>query len=203
MKHFPYQLRKKIETLSNCRRGNCKAKITKLQTFLKDKTLNARILLLQSKLDNISKTFFRKESLKIEYYEALEEEKLPNLELTFDQMEEDLESIKVGLQTLLLKQDDIYKNVSTCNTALSNNNNSKSSFVKLPDVSLPEFHGIIENWTDFKKQFDSLITNNSVFNDTQKLFYLLSALKDEARTIETSEDTLLFPIPRKAYTKSI
>ncbi|GFY66412.1 integrase catalytic domain-containing protein [Trichonephila inaurata madagascariensis] len=105
-------------------------------------------------------------------------------------MEENLESIKVGLQTLLLKHDDISKNVSICDTALSNNDNSKSSFVKLPDVSLPEFHGVIENWTDFKKQFDSLITNNSVLNDTQKLFYLRSALKGEARTIEISEDTL-------------
>ncbi|GFS39019.1 integrase catalytic domain-containing protein [Trichonephila inaurata madagascariensis] len=73
------------------------------------------------------------ESLKIEYYEILEEEKLPKLELTFDQMEEDLESIRVGLQTLLLKPDDISKNVSICDTALSNNDNSKSSFVKLPD----------------------------------------------------------------------
>ncbi|GFY42458.1 uncharacterized protein TNIN_178301 [Trichonephila inaurata madagascariensis] len=73
------------------------------------------------------------ESLKIEYYEILEEEKLPKLELTFDQMEEDLESIKVGLQTLLLKHDDISKNLSICDTALSNNDNSKSSFVKLPD----------------------------------------------------------------------
>ncbi|GFY40000.1 uncharacterized protein TNIN_98961 [Trichonephila inaurata madagascariensis] len=65
------------------------------------------------------------ESLKIEYYEILEE-KLPKLELTFDQMEEDLESIKVGLQTLLLKHDDISKNESICNTALSNNDNSKN-----------------------------------------------------------------------------
>ncbi|GFY65714.1 integrase catalytic domain-containing protein [Trichonephila inaurata madagascariensis] len=86
------------------------------------------------------------ESLKIEYYEILEEEKLLKSELTFDQMEEDLESIKVGLQTLLLNYDDISKNESICNTALSNNDNSKSSFVKLPDVSLPEFHGVIENW---------------------------------------------------------
>ncbi|GFY48821.1 uncharacterized protein TNIN_179931 [Trichonephila inaurata madagascariensis] len=73
------------------------------------------------------------ESLKIEYYEILEGEKLPKLELTFDQTE-DLESIKVGLQTFLLKHDDISKNVSICDTALSNNDNSKSSFVKLPDV---------------------------------------------------------------------
>ncbi|GFT86969.1 uncharacterized protein TNCV_143481 [Trichonephila clavipes] len=66
------------------------------------------------------------ESLKTEYYEILEEEKLPNLEMTFDQMEEDLESIKVDLQTLLLKHDVISKNESICNTALSNNDYSKS-----------------------------------------------------------------------------
>ncbi|GFY63122.1 integrase catalytic domain-containing protein [Trichonephila inaurata madagascariensis] len=108
----------KIETLLNRRRGNCKAKITKLQTFLKDKAPNARRLLIQSKLDNISEIFSNMESLKIEYYEILEE-KLPQLELTFDQMEEDLESIKVGLQTLLLKHDDTSKKVSICDTALT------------------------------------------------------------------------------------
>ncbi|GFQ94041.1 uncharacterized protein TNCT_35641 [Trichonephila clavata] len=129
------------------------------------------------------------EALKIEYYEVVEDEELPNLELILEEMEDDLEEIKVGLQTLLLKHDDISKNVSICNTALSNNGNSKSSFIKLTDVSLPEFHGVIENWSDFKRQFDSLITNNSVLNDTQKLFSLRSALKGEARTIETSEDT--------------
>ncbi|GFY37095.1 integrase catalytic domain-containing protein [Trichonephila inaurata madagascariensis] len=53
-----------------------------------------------------------------------EEEKLPQSELTFDQMEEDLESIKVGLQTLLLKHDDISKNLSICDTALKNTQNS-------------------------------------------------------------------------------
>ncbi|GFY69600.1 integrase catalytic domain-containing protein [Trichonephila inaurata madagascariensis] len=93
------------------------------------------------------------ESLKIEYYEILEEEKLPKLELTFDQME-DLESIKVGLKTLLLKHDDISKNVSICDTALSNNDNSKSSFVKLPDVSQPEFHESQNNSTKLRVVFD-------------------------------------------------
>ncbi|GFQ69876.1 integrase catalytic domain-containing protein [Trichonephila clavata] len=129
------------------------------------------------------------EALKIEYYEVVADEQLPNLELILEEMEDDLEEIKVALQTLLLKHDDISKNVSICYTALSNNDNLKSSFIKLPDVSLPEFHGVIENWSDFKRQFDSLITNNSVLNDIQKLFYLRSALKGEARTIETSEDT--------------
>ncbi|GFY42358.1 uncharacterized protein TNIN_420261 [Trichonephila inaurata madagascariensis] len=102
------------------------------------------------------------ESLKIEYYEILEEEKLPKLELTFDQMEEDLESIKVGLQTLLLKHDDISKNVSICDTALSNNDNSKSSFVKLPDL---QRIGFVKEFTkkpcehnpDYLDEFESAV----------------------------------------------
>ncbi|GFY41814.1 uncharacterized protein TNIN_22441 [Trichonephila inaurata madagascariensis] len=117
----------KIETLLNRRRGNCKAKIPKLQTFLKDKAPNARRLLIQSKLDNILEIFSNMESLKIEYYEILEEEKLPKLELTFDQMEEDLESIKVGLQTLLLKHDDISKNESICNKYCFKSENIQNS----------------------------------------------------------------------------
>ncbi|GFT82877.1 hypothetical protein TNCV_4434271 [Trichonephila clavipes] len=43
------------------------------------------------------------EALNKEYYEVVEDEQLPNLELTFEEMEENLEGIKVGLQTLLLK----------------------------------------------------------------------------------------------------
>ncbi|PRD28614.1 UNVERIFIED_CONTAM: hypothetical protein NCL1_31828 [Trichonephila clavipes] len=107
----------------------------------KDKTSDAGRLLLQSKLDSVSEMFSRMESLKIEYYEVVEEKQLPNLELTFEEMEENLEEIKVGLQALLLKHDNISKNVSICNIALSNNDNPKSSFIKLPDVTLPEFHG--------------------------------------------------------------
>ncbi|GFS33575.1 integrase catalytic domain-containing protein [Trichonephila inaurata madagascariensis] len=162
----------KIEILLNRRRGNCKAKITKLQTFLKDKAPNARRLLIQSKLDNISEIFSNMESLEIEYYEILEEKKITKKfgKFIFDQMEEDLESIKVGLQTLLLKHDDISKNESICNTALSNNDNSKSSFVKLPDdkaleaesmasgrrldESLPD--DIISLWADCTKAYGTV-----------------------------------------------
>ncbi|GFV78917.1 uncharacterized protein TNCV_4346761 [Trichonephila clavipes] len=141
----------KIETLLNRRRCNSNAKITKMQTFLNDKGPSARRLFIQSKLDNISEIFSSMEALKMGYYEVLEEEKLPYWELIFDEMEENLKAMKVGLQTLLLKHNDISKNVSICNTALCNNDNSKSSFVKLPDVSLPEFNGVTENGTGFKK----------------------------------------------------
>ncbi|GFQ87120.1 uncharacterized protein TNCT_231281 [Trichonephila clavata] len=110
----------KTKTL-NRRRGSYKAKITKLQSFLKDKASNAEQLLLQSKLDKVLEMYSSMEALKIEYYEVVEDEQLPNLELILEEMEDDLEEIKVGLQTLLLKHDDISKNVSIYNTALSNN----------------------------------------------------------------------------------
>ncbi|GFQ69185.1 uncharacterized protein TNCT_116971, partial [Trichonephila clavata] len=113
-------LAEKTKTL-NRRRGSYKAKITKLQSFLKDKASNAEQLLLQSKLDKVSEMYSSMEALKIEYYEVVEDEQLPNLEFILEEMEDDLEEIKVGLQTLLLKHDDISKNVSICNTALSNN----------------------------------------------------------------------------------
>ncbi|GFQ90457.1 DUF1758 domain-containing protein [Trichonephila clavata] len=109
----------KTKTL-NRQRGSYKAKITKLQSFLKDKASNAEQLLLQIKLDKVSEMYSSMEALKIEYYEVVEDEQLPNLELILEEMEDDLEEIKVGLQTLL-KHDDISKNVSICNTALSNN----------------------------------------------------------------------------------
>ncbi|GFR12205.1 uncharacterized protein TNCT_62721 [Trichonephila clavata] len=92
----------KAKTL-NRRRGSYKAKITKLQSFLKDKARECRQLLLQSKLDKVSEMYSSMEALKIEYYEVVEDEQLPNLELILEEMEDDLEEIKVGLQTLLSK----------------------------------------------------------------------------------------------------
>ncbi|GFR07071.1 integrase catalytic domain-containing protein [Trichonephila clavata] len=84
----------KTKTL-NRRRGNYKAKITKLQSFLKDKASNAEQLLLQSKLDKVSEMYSSMEALKIEYYEVVEDEQLPNLELILEEMEDDLEEIKI------------------------------------------------------------------------------------------------------------
>ncbi|GFR16013.1 vesicular glutamate transporter 2.2 [Trichonephila clavata] len=75
----------KTKTL-NRRRGSYKAKITKLQSFLKDKASNAEQLLLQSKLDKVSEMYSSMEALKIEYYEVVEDEQLPNLELILEEM---------------------------------------------------------------------------------------------------------------------
>ncbi|GFR03253.1 DUF1758 domain-containing protein [Trichonephila clavata] len=95
---------KKTKTL-NRRRGSYKAKITKLQSFLKDKASDAEKLLLQSKLDKVSEMYSSMEALKIEYYEVVEDEQLPNLELILEEMEEiklmDLETNELTHQFLI------------------------------------------------------------------------------------------------------
>ncbi|GFY29258.1 hypothetical protein TNCV_4723861 [Trichonephila clavipes] len=104
--------------------------------------------------------------------------------MTFDEMEENRESIKIGLETLLLKHDDISKNVSICNTALSNNDNSKSSFVKLPnDSSYPLDFLIVSSISDFvpstqpnfrTKKFNDFNRSDSSFDEKWRgaeLFY--------------------------------
>ncbi|GFQ92539.1 integrase catalytic domain-containing protein [Trichonephila clavata] len=83
----------KTKTL-NRRLGSYKAKITKLQSFLKDKASDAGKLLLHSKLDKVSEMFSSMEALKIEYYEVVADEQLPNLELILEEMEDNLEEIK-------------------------------------------------------------------------------------------------------------
>ncbi|GBM82212.1 hypothetical protein AVEN_179520-1 [Araneus ventricosus] len=98
-------------------------------------------------------------------------------------MEDDLEYLKVSFQKILF-QLNTADNVQMHKSRIPN-----EVFVKLPDVSLPEFNGNIDNWSNFKAQFNSLITNDSTLNETQKLFYLRSVLKGDAKLVETQECT--------------
>ncbi|XP_035227669.1 uncharacterized protein LOC118199908 [Stegodyphus dumicola] len=121
------------------------------------------------------------ESLQLEYYDVIDDENLSSVDLEFEEMEDRLEEIKVSLQTLLLNSDLVDKSLT------NDIKNPNSISIKLPDLSLPEFDGCIENWSDFKNQFDSLITNNSSLNDIKKLFYLRSALKRDAKAVEIQD----------------
>ncbi|GBM53248.1 hypothetical protein AVEN_128416-1 [Araneus ventricosus] len=60
---------------------------------------------------------------------------------------------------------------------------------KLPEIPLPIFYGKIEEFSNFKNQFVSLISDNKELTNDQKLFYLKAALRGEAKLIETSDDT--------------
>ncbi|XP_076764825.1 uncharacterized protein LOC143431768 [Xylocopa sonorina] len=61
--------------------------------------------------------------------------------------------------------------------------------VKLPKIDLPRFDGRIEHWLNFKAQF-SFIDNQVCLTDTQKFYYLKSALSSEAaETINAVDST--------------
>lgn len=99
----------------------------------------------------------------------------------FESLEEKLEIIKISLQKYLFRLSYNIENKKYMNP--------EDGKVKTPDLSLPEFYGSIEHRNNFKVLFGSLISNNMSLSDTQRLFYLHSALKGVAIFTETSEDT--------------
>lgn len=54
--------------------------------------------------------------------------------------------------------------------------------LKLPDISLPEFNGNIEDWETFKQGFRSLVHNDARLGSIQKFHYLKGALKNSKAT---------------------
>ncbi|XP_071052910.1 uncharacterized protein [Onthophagus taurus] len=55
--------------------------------------------------------------------------------------------------------------------------------IKLPKISLPEFHGWYDKWLMFSDTFKSLTDENDQLNKTQKFYYLRSCLKGEAAQV--------------------
>lgn len=64
--------------------------------------------------------------------------------------------------------------------------------VKLPIITLPEFHGNYDSWLSFRDNFKAIIADNDELSNVQKLFYLKSALKGNTGNVvdslETTED---------------
>ncbi|XP_045477876.1 uncharacterized protein LOC123683021 [Harmonia axyridis] len=62
------------------------------------------------------------------------------------------------------------------------------SSIKLPEISIPNFSGDIEQWPSFFELFNALITDNDNLSDIQRLMYLKSALsKKPLQLIENLE----------------
>lgn len=52
--------------------------------------------------------------------------------------------------------------------------------VKLPQIVLPTFSGEYDEWTTFSDAFMSLVDNNTILSDNNKMHYLRSSLKGDA-----------------------
>lgn len=61
--------------------------------------------------------------------------------------------------------------------------------LRLPRVDLPSFSGSFDEWIPFRNMFLSMIDQNAALPNVQKMQYLLSALKGEARDIVSALET--------------
>jgi Protein of unknown function (DUF1759) len=67
--------------------------------------------------------------------------------------------------------------------------NGPSAPIRLPDIPLPVFNGNVSEWVYFREKFTALIIENKSLTDFQRLHYLKAALRDEAATLQSPNDS--------------
>ncbi|GBO25074.1 hypothetical protein AVEN_43037-1 [Araneus ventricosus] len=183
----------------NRMRGRVKLKLTNIKKFIDscENTITDKtqiVITAQQKLNGVKVLEEELETLFKQYLHIEEDEKSSNksdeemLELL-----EERDEIEVSLKCLLSKY-----NINDV-AMIENKGNHDSDLKlyidhielksKLPEIPLPIFYGKIEEFSNFKNQFVSLISDNKDLTNDQKLFYLKAALRGEAKLIETSDDT--------------
>ncbi|GFX92289.1 DUF1758 domain-containing protein [Trichonephila clavipes] len=101
--------------------------------------------------------------------------------------EEKLNRLKNSIKgTLTRGRPQTFKNSENVNINLNDNGINS---IRLPHTPLPEFYGVITEFSNFQNQFINLISNNEQLNDSQKLYYLRASLKGEANLLESPSDS--------------
>ncbi|GFU24653.1 uncharacterized protein TNCV_4755121 [Trichonephila clavipes] len=126
----------------------------------------------QINLDKIAEDY-----CEIEIFESLE-----IIQLDIEDINQRIETTEVGLKILM------YSLKNSENVNINLNDNGKNS-IRLPQIPLPEFSGVIAEFSNFENQFINLISNNEQLNDSQKLYYLRASLKGEAKLLELPSDS--------------
>ncbi|GFR01503.1 integrase catalytic domain-containing protein [Trichonephila clavata] len=168
-------------TSLNRQRGTYKSKIVRCSNFLNTFPLsndeNADFIKLDNKLSTVKEIIKEINELKESYCDLPEQVDLKDaLEITMD-LEEEAQQLEVNLQ------------ISLCQFKKENDNQITKNNIRLPDLPLPIFSGKFQEFELFKNLFMNVIGNNSSLNDTQKLCYLKSALKNDASLIQNDQDS--------------
>ncbi|GFY03842.1 hypothetical protein TNCV_1196221 [Trichonephila clavipes] len=139
-------------------RGASKAKVTRLEQFETPSCLELRLQLndvsaLKNKIESLGKDYYIL-PLHVNLTEAdqefeLLEDRLYKTEVRFRLLPSELDNTKVSMSEVIRKE----------NNVLSGNESRQAS-IKLPEITLPQFSGLYEEWSPFKDQFDNLISNN-------------------------------------------
>ncbi|GFS68277.1 integrase catalytic domain-containing protein [Trichonephila clavipes] len=169
-------------TVFNRRKAHLLGQITRIRNSLENVESPLNQVEKRAKLASLSEVKAKIDKLRTESYGVLSDEELMDFEASLDTMEVDADNLEVSLNTLLESS-----NVNT--SELSVKNDFANYNVKLPSINLPEFSGQYIDWLQFKSQFVSLIHDNTCLSDSQKLYYLQSALKGHAKQLQTVNDS--------------
>ncbi|GFV52374.1 DUF1758 domain-containing protein [Trichonephila clavipes] len=169
-------------TVFNRRKAHLLGQITRIRNSLENEDSPLNQVEIRTKLASLSEVKAKIDKLRTESYRVLSDEELMDFEASLDTMEGDADNLEVSLNTLLESS-----NVNT--SELSVKNDFANYNVKLPSINLPEFSGQYIDWLQFKSQFVSLIHDNTCLSDSQKLYYLQSALKGHAKQLQTVNDS--------------
>ncbi|GFW96372.1 DUF1758 domain-containing protein [Trichonephila clavipes] len=142
---------------------------------------------LQAQLDSVLNIKQKYEAPKEEYYRISKEKEFQKVEASIYEVDHDIQKLEVSHKTSINKLKSIKIQNETENYI--NNEHSKKPLFKLPKIPLPYFSGKIEEWSLFKTQFNSIISENAELSENEKLYYLRGSLKGEAKIVETAGDT--------------
>ncbi|XP_054706729.1 uncharacterized protein LOC129216539 [Uloborus diversus] len=167
-------------TALNRQKGALKTQVTKLGLFFEDKEWTFSKIELDIKLKALKRIQESASELRSQYYQLIEkDEDLPPIEKDLDELELKTEELEVRIYTFL----------STHEENNSTNESKNNALVRLPELSISKFAGKIEEWNNFKMQFNSIINSNNQLSDVHKLQYLQSCLVGEAKHLMSAEDT--------------
>ncbi|GFY70342.1 uncharacterized protein TNIN_283061 [Trichonephila inaurata madagascariensis] len=99
-----------------------------------------------------------------------------------EEYSEKIVSIKYKIKSYIKRREGNL-NVPSSTQVWSGQNRPQLS-IKLPEIPLPKFSGKYEEWSNFKIQFNNIISTNSQLSSEQKLHYLKAALTSEAKNLD-------------------
>ncbi|GFS55222.1 uncharacterized protein TNIN_167971 [Trichonephila inaurata madagascariensis] len=147
------------------------AKFTRLEQFETPSCLELRF-----QLNYVSALRNKVKLLRKDYYSLPSDVDLTEVDRKLELLEDRLYKTEVRFHFLLSKLDNANVSMSEVireeNNVLSGNEGRQTS-IKLPEIPLPQFSGLYEEWSTFKDQFDNLISNNEKLTNSQKLLFTL------------------------------
>ncbi|GFU49342.1 integrase catalytic domain-containing protein [Trichonephila clavipes] len=165
-------------------KDSIKGTLTRLEAFTSEKIVSkdTRVAEIEIKLKKIEQLQINLDKIAEDYCEIEIFESLEIIQLDIEDINQRIETTEVGLKLLM------YSLKNSENVNINLNDNGKNS-IRLPQIPLPEFSGVIAEFSNFKNQLINLISNNEQLNDSQKLYYLRVSLKGEAKLLESPSDS--------------